>query len=122
MRIVRASWAIAQRALFGHRHVWTPRFAVWLNEKLIYDSHSWEESVTYNYDSLTMNPPINTAAKTDGGESGVINFKAGDKLKFSCFIENKSNKTLGFSNELYDGEMCNLWGSAVGAGLSGTFF
>jgi hypothetical protein len=109
--------------LFGHRHVWTPRFAVWLNEKLIYDSWSWEESATFNYDSLTMNPPINTPMKVDGAESGMINVKAGDKLKFTCFIENTStDKTLRFSNELYDGEMCNLWGSAVGTGLSATRF
>jgi hypothetical protein len=107
--------------LFGHRHVWTPRFAVWLNEKLVYDSWSWEESVTYNYDSLTMNPAIRTEMKTDGATSGVLDFKSGDTLKFSCYIENTSDKTLKFSNELYDGEMCNLWGSSVGAGLSGTF-
>jgi len=107
--------------LFGHRHVWTPRFAVWLNERLIYDSWSWEESVTYNYDSLTMNPMINTPMMMDGAVSGVVDFKAGDTLKFTCFIENDSDKTLRFSNELKDGEMCNLWGSAVGAGLSGSF-
>jgi hypothetical protein len=107
--------------LFGHRHVWTPRFAVWLNDNLVYESFSWQESVTFNYDSLTKNPPIDTAGMMDGAVSGPINFKSGDTLKFSCFIENKSDKTLGFSNQLYDGEMCNLWGSAVGAGLSGTF-
>ncbi|MET0391393.1 MAG: hypothetical protein ABW321_35795 [Polyangiales bacterium] len=108
--------------LFGHRHVWTPRFAVWLNENLVYDSWSWEESATFNYDSLTMNPPIATDKRVDGAVSGLLDFKAGDTLKFSCFIENKSDKTLRFSNELYEGEMCNLWGSAVGAGLSGNFF
>jgi hypothetical protein len=43
--------------LYGHRHQWTPRFAVWLNDDLIYDSHDWKESVTFNYDSVTMNPP-----------------------------------------------------------------
>lgn len=107
--------------LFGHRHVWTPRFAAWLNDKLIYDSWSWEESVTFNYDSLTMNPPIMTEQKVDGAVSGTLPVAAGDVLKFTCFIENTSDKTLGFSNELYDGEMCNLWGSAVGTSLSGRF-
>jgi hypothetical protein len=107
--------------LFGHRHVWTPRFAVWLNDKLVYDSWSWQESVTYNYDSLTMNPPIATDMKTDGAVSGILDYKAGDVLKFSCFIENEGDKTLHFSNQLKDGEMCNLWGSTVGPGLSGTF-
>jgi hypothetical protein len=104
--------------LFGHRHVWTPRFAVWLNDRLIYDSWSWQESVTFNYDSLTMNPPIATEMKVDGAVSGSLDVKTGDKLKFTCFIENKSDKTLRFSNELKDGEMCNLWGSAVGTGIS----
>jgi hypothetical protein len=107
--------------LFGHRHVWTPHFAVWLNEQLVYDSWSWEESATFNYDSLTMNPPINGDQKMDGAISGMLPVKVGDVLKFTCFIENTSDKTLGFSNELYDGEMCNLWGSAVGTSLSGRF-
>ena len=107
--------------LFGHRHVWTPHFAAWLNDRLIYDSWSWEESATFNYDSLTMNPPIMSDKKVDGAVSGVLPVKAGDVLKFTCFIENDSDKTIGFSNELYDGEMCNLWGSAVGTSVSGTF-
>lgn len=108
--------------LFGHRHAWTPRFAAWLNDRLIYDSWSWEESATFNYDSLTMNPPIMTEEKVDGAVSGIVNVKSGDVLKFTCFIENESDKTLRFSNELYDGEMCNLWGSTVGTSLSGQFF
>jgi hypothetical protein len=47
---------------------------------------------------------------------------AGDELTFSCFIENESDMTLTFSNELYGGEMCNLWGSAVGTSLQATRF
>ena len=108
--------------LFGHRHVWTPRFAVWVNENLVYDSWSWQESATFNYDSITKNPPINTAAKVDGAVSGSIPLKMGDTVKFTCFIENKSMETLRFSNELYGGEMCNLWGSTVGTTLSGQGF
>ena len=77
--------------------------------------------MTYNYDSLTMNPMVNTAAKMDGAVSGALDFKSGDTHRFTCFIENESDKTLRFSNELKDGEMCNLWGSTVGAGLSGNF-
>jgi hypothetical protein len=105
--------------LFGHRHVWTPRFAVWLNDTLIYDSWSWQESVTFNYDSLTMNPKINTEAKVDGAVSGMVPIKANDKVKLTCFIENKSDIRLRFSNDLYGGEMCNLWGATIGTSLSG---
>jgi hypothetical protein len=108
--------------MYGHRHAWTPRFAVWLRDELIYDSWNWQDSVTYNYDSITTNPAIMTDKKVDGAVSGLVEFKAGDQLKFTCFIENESDNTLGFSNQVYEGEMCNLWGSTVGAGISGTFF
>jgi hypothetical protein len=108
--------------LFGHRHVWTPRFAVWLNEDLIYDSWDWEESITFNYDSLTTNPAPNPDAKIDGAVSGMLEVVAGDELTFACYIENRSDVTLRFANELYTAEMCNLWGSAVGTGLRATRF
>ena len=108
--------------MYGHRHAWTPRFAVWLRDELIYDSWSWQDSVTFNYDSISENPPIMTENKIDGAVSGIVEFKAGDPLKFTCFIENDSDNTLRFSNQVYDGEMCNLWGSTVGAGIAGTFF
>lgn len=109
--------------LWGHRHVWTPRFAVWLNEDLVYDSWDWRESVVFNYDSITDNPAPNPDAQQDGAVSGMLEVAAGDQLKFTCFIENTSDQTLKWRNELYGGEMCNLWGSTVGegSGLGGNF-
>jgi hypothetical protein len=101
--------------LYGHRHAWTPRFAVWLNDKLIYDSHDWKESVTFNFDSLTMNPAIDEVH--DGAVSGIVDYQAGARLKGTCFVENGSDITLTFQNELEGGEMCNLWGSTVGGGF-----
>jgi len=44
--------------LFGHRHAATDRFAVWKNEDLVYDSWNWQESIAFDYDSVTKNPPI----------------------------------------------------------------
>jgi hypothetical protein len=102
--------------LWGHRHAWTPRFAAWLNDELIYDSWDWRESVVFNYDSVTTNPAPNPAAMLDGATSGPLKVKEGDKLKFSCFIENGSDQTLTWRNDLYRGEMCNLWGTSVGEG------
>ena len=107
--------------LFGHRHAWTHRLAAWLNEELIYDSWDWRESVTFNYDSITTNPPINPEGMTDGAKSGPIPFKVGDRLKYACFIENGSDETLRFKNELKGGEMCNLWGRTVGGSFQGRF-
>jgi hypothetical protein len=109
--------------LWGHRHVWTPRFAVWLNEDLVYDSWDWRESVVFNYDTITDNPAPNPEDQQDGALSGMLGVEAGDQLKFTCFIENTSDQTLRWRNELYGGEMCNLWGSTVGpgSGLNGNF-
>lgn len=104
------------RVLFGHRHKWTDRFAVWINDDLIYDSWDWIESVTYMYDSITMNPPLMTEAKIDGAKSGVVNVKRGDVLKYSCFVNNGSDGVLTFRNDVDSGEMCNLFGGTVGAG------
>jgi hypothetical protein len=108
--------------LFGHRHAATYRFAAWLNDGLIYDSWDWVESVTYNYDSLTENPPIDPSKMMDGGHSGILPVKNGDVLKYTCFVRNETENTLRFANELYTGEMCNLFGQSVGARFFGTFF
>lgn len=104
------------RSLFGHRHMYTDRFAVWVNQDLIYDSWDWMESVTFLYDSITANPPLNTEGKKDGAKSGIVPIKAGDVLKYSCFVNNKSDVTLTFRNDVDTGEMCNLFGGTVGTG------
>jgi hypothetical protein len=105
--------------LFGHRHAWTDRFAVRHNDELIYDSWDWEESVVFEYNSVTTNPPPDPTAKTDGAVSGVRPVHPGDKIDIECDIDNKSDTTLTFRNELYTGEMCILFGSSVGTGISG---
>lgn len=108
-------------SLFGHRHAWTERFAAWHNDRLIYDSWDWEESVVFNYDSITENPPANPEARTDGAVSGIVEVKAGDQLTIQCDIKNGSDKTLTFKNALYEGEMCILFGGAVGVGITAPF-
>ncbi|HEX4474663.1 MAG TPA: hypothetical protein VH142_06275 [Polyangiaceae bacterium] len=100
-------------SLFGHRHVYTDRFAVWKNEELVYDSWSWQEAAVFDYDSITNNPAPNPTAKTDGAVSGDLDVKAGDKVSIECDVNNTSSQTLTFKNELYGGEMCILFGSSL---------
>jgi hypothetical protein len=104
-------------SLFGHRHAWTTRFAVWRNEDLVYDSWDWQDSVVFNYDSITTNPAPNPEARTDGATSGMLEVKTGDTIKIQCDIDNQSDNTLFFRNALYEGEMCILFGSAVGTSI-----
>jgi len=70
--------------------------------------------VTFEYDSITTNPAPNPSAKTDGATSGILSLVAGDKLKLECDVNNTTDNTLTFKNELYTGEMCILFGSSVG--------
>ena len=105
--------------LFGHRHAATDRFAVWKNDALVYDSWNWQESVAYDYDSVTQNPPLDEAGKKDGAISGVLPVTAGDAIKIECDVNNQTDNTLTFRNELYTGEMCILFGASVGTTIGG---
>ncbi|MDH5675834.1 MAG: hypothetical protein OEZ06_27160 [Myxococcales bacterium] len=106
--------------LIGHRHAWTDRFAVWHNERLIYDSWDWVESVVFDYNSVTQNPPIATEQKIDGAVSGVVEVKDGDTISVLCDVNNQSDNTLTFSNEALTGEMCILFGASVGTKIGGS--
>jgi hypothetical protein len=102
-------------SLFGHRHAHTERFAVWQNDNLIYDSWDWQESVVYQYNSITTNPTPAPDQKKDGALSGIVEIKAGDPIRIQCDVNNTSDTTLTFRNEVMTGEMCILFGSTVGA-------
>jgi hypothetical protein len=104
-------------SLFGHRHNHTERFAVWRNDELVYDSWSWQDAVVFDYDSITMNNPPNPDANTDGAVSGILKVDEGDKIKVECDVNNTSDTTLEFRNELNTGEMCILFGSSVGVSI-----
>ena len=105
-------------SLFGHRHAATERFAAFLNDELIYDSWDWQESRVFNYDSITQNPPVNPAGMMDGAASGIIEIKSGDSVRVECHVNNTTDQTLRFRNELFTGEMCILFGSTVGVGIN----
>ena len=45
--------------------------------------------------------------------------KTGDTIRVQCDIDNQSDNTLFFRNALYEGEMCILFGSAVGTSIRG---
>ena len=91
--------------------------AVWRNEDLVYDSWDWKDSIVFYYDSVTINPPLDPAAGTDGATSGILEVKTGDTIRVQCDIDNQSDNTLFFRNALYEGEMCILFGSAVGTSI-----
>jgi hypothetical protein len=105
--------------MFGHRHAATDRFTVKKNDDLVYDSWHWDESVAFDYDSITNNPPLAPDAKKDGAPSGILDVKTGDKISIECDVNNTTDNTLTFKNELYTGEMCILFGASVDTSIRG---
>jgi hypothetical protein len=104
-------------ALTGHRHASTDRFGIWLEQDgqstPLYESFNYNDMPTYDYDSMTQNPRMDLAGKVDGAYSGQVLVKGGT-LKWTCEIHNRGDQTLTFSNELYDGEMCIVFGAYLG--------
>lgn len=119
---------------FGHRHAWTTRLNASINRadgttEDLYESFSWLEMPTYQYDSATRNPTPNVARGVDGALSGLTTLHAGDEVSYACHVDTtpagaeklgvpvpKNNLTFG--NQAYGAEMCDLYLETTGAPLS----
>jgi len=63
------------------------------------------------FDSLTTNPPIDIANMSDGAFSGDVYLKPGDAIDWYCDVTNNDQpEPLQFTEQVYKGEMCNLFG------------
>lgn len=105
-------------SLFGHRHAHSTQFTAWVEhasgqKDLLYQDWDWHEPTELMFDSITTNPAPDPVTKTAGGYTGLLTLAAGDKLDWECIVDNDSDNTLTFSNEVYKGEMCNVFGSIV---------
>jgi hypothetical protein len=120
--------------LNAHMHAHTESFSVWRlrgdERELVYKSFDWAEPDILTYNTVVDNSPPDDAAKRDGGVSGVLYLEPGDRLQWSCDVNNTLNQPMGFANEAYTAEMCLLAGSYVsdtpglfaGACANGTCF
>jgi hypothetical protein len=104
-------------SMLGHYHAHGKRETISIRrssgarEKL-YEMYNYTNAAVFPFDSLTKNPPL--AAGVDGAVSGPVYVKAGDVLEWECHIVNDSNVALTYSNNVKEGEMCNLFGMSVG--------
>jgi hypothetical protein len=63
------------------------------------------------YDSLTTNPTIDITNMNAGAYSGDIYMKPGDTIDWYCDVTNNDQpQPLQFTEQVYKGEMCNLFG------------
>jgi hypothetical protein len=130
---VKATGDTRMVSIFGHRHAWTTRFSAQLTRadgttQEIYDSFSWLEMPTYQFDSVTQNPTPGIETQTDGSVSGIMTLHAGDQVTFTCQVDTTGKRArelgapvptsnLRFGNEAIGAEMCVLYLETTGAPL-----
>jgi hypothetical protein len=121
-------------SVFGHRHAWTTRFSASITRadgtsEDLYESFSWLEMPTYQFDSVTTNPAPDVARPADGALSGLTTLHAGDQVSYTCHAETTAAEAaklgvpapagdLTFGNESFGAEMCVLYLETTGAPLS----
>jgi hypothetical protein len=102
--------------LYGHRHANNTRFTVTRirggQRDVIYDADKWEEPLLLEYASNVVNPAPNIPTN-EGGWNGILDLADGDRIEWSCNVNNTQNTTLRFTNETYLGEMCIVDAEAV---------
>src|SRR5262249_14755442 len=101
----------------GHFHAHTVRFTAWhvsgSQKTLILEDYNWPEPSNFPFHSVPMNTSPEPMNKVPGAMSGILNLKQGDRIDWECHIINDSNATLKFSNAVFTGEMCNMFGFFV---------
>jgi hypothetical protein len=104
---------------YGHRHANNLSFSVWRvrgeQRDLFYEGYNWEDPLVLEYASNVKNTVADPAHMVEGGWSGVLDFKTGDKIEWQCHVLNKTDGALRFTNNTFTGEMCILDGELVGA-------
>jgi hypothetical protein len=106
-------------SLAAHMHAHTSRLSMWKvtagTPTQIYESYSWENPVGFEYDSVHTNPAWDRANQVPGATSGQLVLQPTDTLQWECAVDNTSDVTLTFRNEVYTGEMCIVGGTMVPA-------
>lgn len=87
---------------------------------LVLQDFEWSQPTTFRFGSLSVNVPPNPASKTSGSTvNGDFYAAPGDAFSWECEIVNDTAVNLTFSDRLYDGEMCNVFGSYANPNPSG---
>ena len=104
--------------MYGHRHANNVRFSAWrvrgTQKDLIYQGYNWEETLQLEYSSTVKNAVPDTAPGVEGGWSGILDVKTGDRFEWECHVINQTDGTLLFTNNTFTGEMCILDAELVG--------
>jgi hypothetical protein len=104
--------------LLGHYHSHGKRFTAYITRngsttpEKVYETFDYQDPLLLHYNSVTENPPF--AEGQAGAVSGILEVKDGDVLSWECHVVNDGMVGLTYSNDVKNGEMCNMWGYSVG--------
>ena len=107
--------------LLGHTHAHALRETAHIRRAngqrdKVFEQYDYLDPAVFMYDSLTENPAFSDSSP--GAHTGLLEVKAGDVLEWECEVNNDSSTPLRYVNEVQTGEMCNIWGMAVGPSIS----
>ena len=77
---------------------------------VLFQDYDWHDPLEFRYNRATTNGTPDAATKTPGGYTGLLDVQPGDVFNWECEGQNQSNVNLTFSNQVYKGEMCNVFG------------
>ena len=80
---------------------------------VIYDANKWDDPLLLEFSSTVTNRAPDPANGTEGGWSGILDLMAGDKIEWTCDVNNTTDGTLRFTNNTFTGEMCIIDAEAV---------
>jgi len=104
---------------YGHRHANNTRFVMTRirgsQRDIIYDAYKWEEPLLLEYSSTVTNKAADPTNMVEGGWNGILDLVTGDKIEWTCDVNNTTDGTLRFTNNTYTGEMCIIDAEAVGS-------
>lgn len=105
-------------SLLGHYHAYGVRFSASLeraadgSRQKVFEMYDYQDPVSFEYNSVVSNPAFSDTAA--GATSGPLMVNDGDVLHWECHIINDSEFQLRYINSVFEGEMCNIWGTTVG--------
>jgi hypothetical protein len=74
------------------------------------EDYDWHDPALIHFNSVTRNSAPDAVRKIAGGFSGIVDLKQGDVIEWECEVANDGDVALGFGNEVYTKEMCNVFG------------
>ena len=99
----------------GHFHAHTVRFSAWKTvggvRELLFEDYNWHEPTMFPFNTVYKNAKLDSENKVTGASSGLVELQKGDQIDWECEVVNDSEYTLGFGNEVFKAEMCNMFGA-----------